>query len=271
VSSAGSYLPEVAEAEAEGAVAELYEDIRGVLGLPLVNLVYRHLAVEPERLESAWRELRPNLTDAAVDAGARELLDLARLGSAAIPAAAFEAAGIQPSELPAVAATLDAYNHTNPRNLIALTALERGAPGVGGARPAATTAAPADLLPMADLSRLDPAVLALLHELAAPFAGRGETILIPGLLRHFAGRPPLLALFWTVLEPLARGRALARGGNIVARRAATLAGTLPHRVRAATDAETKAVLRQFTRTIPRMIVAGVVLRDALEAVLPRQG
>lgn len=266
MSTGVSYLPEIPEAEAEGAIAELYEDIRTVLGLPLVNLVYRHLAVEPHRLDSAWRELRPNLTDVAIDAGAEELVGLARLDAPAIPAAALHATGLRPSDLPAVAATLDAYNHANPRNLIALFALERGAPGGGLARPAARTE-PAELLPMAEIASLDPVVLALLHEMAKPFAGRGEATLIPGLLRHFAERPSLLALFWTVLQPLARGRTVARKGNVVARRAAKLADTLPHPVRATTDGETRAVLRQFTRTIPRMIVAGIVLRDALEGAL----
>lgn len=51
-----TYLAEIAEEDAEGAVAELYEDIRRVLGLPLVNLVYRHLAAVG-RLEEVWRVL----------------------------------------------------------------------------------------------------------------------------------------------------------------------------------------------------------------------
>jgi hypothetical protein len=269
VSAGASYLPEIPEAEAAGALADLYADIRLVLGLPLVNLVYRHLAVEPARLERAWQELRPNLTDATIDSGADELIDLARLDGAAVPAAALGAAGLQPSDLQAVGTTLDAYNHANPRNLIALRALELGAPGTGRARPVARTAPPADLLPMADLSSLDRGVVALLHEMAIPLAGPGSTTLIPGLLRHLADHPALLAIFWATLEPLARGRGVARRGNLVARRAAALAATLPHPVRATTDPETKAVLRQFNRTIPRMIVAGVVLRDSLaDAITP---
>ena len=69
--TARAYLPEVSERDAEGLAAEFYEDIRRVVGLPFVNLVYRHLAVEPRRLEAAWSQLRPNLTDEAIDSGAR--------------------------------------------------------------------------------------------------------------------------------------------------------------------------------------------------------
>jgi hypothetical protein len=267
MSAAVPYLPEVPEAEAEGTIALLYEDIRVVLGLPLVNLVYRHLAIQPERLECAWRELRPNLIDAAVDEGAAELVDLARLDGIGVPAAALGAAGVAPADLPAVAATFDAYNYANPRNLIGLLALERGAGGSGGAQPVTRRAAPPDLLPMADLSRLDPSVLALLQEMATSVAAPGATTLIPGLLRHFADQPSLLAILWAILEPLARGRALARRANLLASRAVALAGALPHPVRATTDSETRAVLRQFTRTIPRMIVAGVTLREALPDTL----
>src|SRR5262249_31484148 len=61
-SLSSAYLPEVSEAEAQGRVAEIYEEIRRAVGLPVVNLVYRHLAVEPERLQAVWAELRPNLT-----------------------------------------------------------------------------------------------------------------------------------------------------------------------------------------------------------------
>ena len=121
--TARTYLPEVPEREAEGLVAELYGDIRQVVGLPLVNLVYRHLAVEPRRLEAAWSQLRPNLTDEAIDSGAETLLTAASLDVPALSAPTLEAVGLDRRGLDAVAATLAAYNHANPRNLIALLAL----------------------------------------------------------------------------------------------------------------------------------------------------
>jgi hypothetical protein len=60
-------FPEVPEGEAQGVVADIYADIRNVLGLPVVNLVYRCLAVEPTHLASIWRTLRPNLTSRRAD------------------------------------------------------------------------------------------------------------------------------------------------------------------------------------------------------------
>jgi hypothetical protein len=262
-----AYLAEVPEAEAEGLVADLYEDIRQVLGLPLVNLVYRHLAIEPERLAAAWSQLRPNLTDAAVDEAAAELHGAARLELPSLSPAALRALGIGSAALRAVAATLDAYNHANPRNLIGLVALLRGVPGTGAVRPREGSRPAADILPMTGLAGLDQGTLALLLEMAGPFAARGEATLIPGLFRHFAHDRGLLGLFWTTLRPAARGGAIARNGNVVARRAATLVWALPHRVEATQDAETRAVVRRFTETLPRMIAAGRALRRALDEAL----
>ena len=51
-------LPEISERDASGRVAELYDEIRRTIGLPLVNLVYRVLAAS-ERLEDTWAELAP--------------------------------------------------------------------------------------------------------------------------------------------------------------------------------------------------------------------
>jgi hypothetical protein len=257
-------LLEVPEAEAEGLVAELYEDIRHVLGLPLVNLVYRHLAVEPERLRTAWRQLRPNLTDATADRGAEELLRAPHLEVPPFPLEALRAVGLGRADLGAVAATIDAYNYANPRNLLALLSLLHGADGSGGATPREATGPVGEILPIASLPELDEATLALLQEMSIPFAARGEATLVPGLLRHFAFSPALLALFWMALRPLARGGAIAREGNVVAAKARRLAAALPHPVEATRDPETRAVLLRFGRTVPRMIVAGVALRGALD-------
>jgi hypothetical protein len=262
-----AYLAEVSEDAAQGLVAEIYEDIRTVLGLPLVNLVYRHLAVEPRRLEAAWRQLRPNLTDEASDTGAEALLAKAVVDAAPIPSAALRTVGVGSVELAQAAAVLDAYNQANPRNLIALRALLVGVPGTGSPRPSAPRPAPVPLPGLASLDGLDEALRALLDEMAGAVAAKGEERLIPGLFRHLAHSPGLLALAWTVLRPAVVGRSVARAANVVARQAAGLAAGLPHPVEATPDPETAAVVRRFTETIPRMLVVGVTLRRSLGPAL----
>jgi hypothetical protein len=41
-------VPAIAEASATGAVAEIFADIHTVLGVEVVNLIWRHLATIPD-------------------------------------------------------------------------------------------------------------------------------------------------------------------------------------------------------------------------------
>ena len=262
------YLAEISEAEAAGTVAETYEDIRRVVGLPLVNLVYRTLAAEPGRLERIWAELRPNLLDRLAAEGAAELLALGTTATGAVPLSerALAAAGTGPAELALVSATVDAYCHANPRNLLAVTALLEGAPGTGRPEPAGTPPRPRpDVLPMARLDTLPGATAALLEEMGRPIAGEEEPVLVPSLYRHFAHDPCLLALLATAIAPCLADGSLERAAGRVAVRARELLATLPRPVGRLEDGETRATLERFAVAIPRMIVAGAALSRALRA------
>ena len=48
----------VTEQNAEGQVAEIYQDIRATLGVPVVNLIWRHLATFPGALEWSWTSVK---------------------------------------------------------------------------------------------------------------------------------------------------------------------------------------------------------------------
>jgi hypothetical protein len=259
-----SYLAEISEAEASGTVAEVYAAIRRAFGLPVVMLVYRHLATVPGRLQAVWSELEPNLSDAAIDAAAAELTEVAVARVAAITPATIDAIGIAPRELEQVRTTVDAYAYANPRNLVAARALLDGAPGTGRrALPAGKRTCAGELLPMVSLEELDPPVRALLEELSGPFSGRGEGLLVPSLFRHLASRPDLLALTWAVLRPLAKGRELARRANLLRARAGALAAALPSPVMRVEEAGARRAVERFSITIARMTVATAALRDAL--------
>ena len=64
-------VPAIAEASATGAVAELFADIRLVLGVEVVNLIWRHLATIPDALPWAWGMLRPLYADGTIAAEAQ--------------------------------------------------------------------------------------------------------------------------------------------------------------------------------------------------------
>ena len=134
-------LAEVSEKAARGSVASTYVDIRRVLGVPTVVLVYRVLAVQPGRLEHVWGAIAPNLAVAATRRDAR-MLDAPEIGSVKqVPEETISAAGIDPVLL---AATLDCFDRSNRLNLIGLTALLTGSPGNPAADPrrASPTVAP---------------------------------------------------------------------------------------------------------------------------------
>lgn len=67
----GDPVPAIAETSGTGVVAELFADIRGVLGVEVVNLIWRHLATIPNALPWAWGMLRPLYADGAIAAEGR--------------------------------------------------------------------------------------------------------------------------------------------------------------------------------------------------------
>ena len=52
-------------------IAAIYTDIRATLGVPVVNLIWRHLAVFPDGLPWAWESLKPLYASGAIAAEAR--------------------------------------------------------------------------------------------------------------------------------------------------------------------------------------------------------
>ena len=52
-------MPSILESEATDEVAEIYADIRQVLGTSIVNLIWRNLATIPGALEWTWFTAKP--------------------------------------------------------------------------------------------------------------------------------------------------------------------------------------------------------------------
>lgn len=259
-------LAELPEAAATGRVAEVYADIRAVLGLPMVNLVYRHLATKPGLLERSWAALRPNLASSAAAAAADELTALASpLGVAAVPRVSLAVAGLTGEEVMLARATLVAYRRANSRNVLGMYTLLDGCAG-GGERVDEAALSPVEpIFRMASLEELEPPAAALLGEISLHTVGGDEPRIVPSLLRHFAGNACLLALVWTALRPAAAET--ARRATAVARRARELAPALPYPVTALDDEEARAVAARFADAMTRMLVLGEMMYAALgEAV-----
>ena len=66
-------VPAITEAGATGEIAAIFADIRLVLGVDVVNLIWRHLATIPGALPWAWGTLRPLYADGSIAAEAAAL------------------------------------------------------------------------------------------------------------------------------------------------------------------------------------------------------
>jgi hypothetical protein len=117
-------LPELPESQATGRIREIYDEIKHYSAVPMVALIYRHMATLPGVLEWAWEVLRPLMVCGLLQEKGWQLARTADLPQAlAIPPAARQAAGISAADEATIATSLAAFNRTNPINILSLRCL----------------------------------------------------------------------------------------------------------------------------------------------------
>jgi hypothetical protein len=110
----GDPVPAIPEAAASGRVAAIFAELREATGMPIVNLVWRHLATEPGALEWTWAALGPLYRSGAVLGEAMHLHERMVLPAVAPwPRAALRAAGIDAGAEATIAAVLASYDRGN--------------------------------------------------------------------------------------------------------------------------------------------------------------
>jgi hypothetical protein len=267
-------IPAIREQDATGDVATIYQDIRATTGIPIVNLIWRHLATIPGGLVWVWTLVKPLYVsgelDRLADAG-RALVSFQAL--APLPDFVWDGVAIGRNDRRAIAGLIESYNRGNGGNffalLVAVSVLRDGIPASRGhvaqvKRPhhASAQATP----PLPGLSELSPPVLALVRKLDE-FGRLGSSAAVASLYRHLAHWPAFLAIAYTALEPLHRNGDLADAqSRVIAfghqESAALLSYANSELPTLAPDAR-KAVLNaldEFTRLmIGRMIVIGKAL------------
>lgn len=278
-----AHIPAISENEASGAMKELYEDIKAVLRVPMVNLIFRHIATFPGCLEQLWQILRPSYASGEVSRLGRELF--AGLNAPAQPLLspfALRAVGVSAEDEKVIARILDAYNHANSMNLIALNTVLTlmgggGMLGVGDKEKAPSGESPEErepqaIPPMLTLEEMDPSARGIVLELMT-IRPKEKVPVIASLYRHLAHWPGYMALTITVLSPLsARGvlQSLVEEANSLA---GAGAGTLLGRSstgRVSLSAPREVIdpleksMRFFARElIVEMMVIGKILRQIL--------
>lgn len=264
-------LAEVPEGVAAGELALIYGDIRATLGVPLVNLIYRHLATVPGALEWAWQSLRPHFASGALSAQAARLRDVVRTQTAHLSVSLDEVDTADPG----IAALVAVYNAANSQNLMALThllglgAADAGPVRMAGLNPSSRAEAQplaASLRPLPSLEVLRPedrAAAVRLNQYAEP----GTPQVLASLYRHLGAWPGLLPQIEQALAPFHENGQLAAARVATVREARRIAGLQALPMPAASPPGATELLQRMQAfadvTIPKMVPIGLALQSAL--------
>jgi len=205
----GDPVAAVPEAEATGETAELFADLRETLGVPVVNLIWRHLATIPGGLGWAWQSVRPLYVSGAIDAAVAAHYTGAALPSVPpIPRAVLRSAGIDARAESDIRRVLDSYHRSNAMNLYGLTTLLLR---LDGATPSHAPRATSHgcprtivegslprLLMQSEMAPETAELVGLLNMLGERNNGR----IVASMYRHLAHWPTFLSLFWALVAPL---------------------------------------------------------------------
>ncbi len=271
------YLSQIAEVDATGAIADVYRDIRTTLQIPIVNLVWRHLAVEPTMLLACWRVVRPLYVSGYCARGAQllqdnyEVFELRQIPRNVLDAEV-DAAG--EAMLRRILAT---YIHANPLNLLALNVLVQRLTGVGVGESIALPKAQTQYNEEGELP-----VILCVDELAATVRTSVEALedlgrrpgdfVVPSVFRHLAYWPGFLELALQRLESVVATETFDGLVARCAQRATRVAcGLLSYAGESELPAEplrssATAVLRGFTeQAMPRVITLLALLQHVMPA------
>ncbi len=205
--TASDPVPAITEAEATGAIAEIYADIRTTLGVPVVNLIWRYLATMPGALPWTWSTVRPLYASGEVARAAAHLRQsLVLPPQPEWPVAALDAAGLTAGARVGIRQVLTSYDRSNSMNLIALAALRAKVRGEGDAAPLPAAdpgmeivgELPA-LVPIGEMPAASAQLVLMLNAIGDP-----DQRVLASMYRHLSHWPAFLALVWTRLALLNR-------------------------------------------------------------------
>lgn len=272
-------MDELAERDATGDVAVIYDEIRRFWAVPYVSSMQRHLATRPGWLEWVWAALRPAFASGLAQTAAwRAAEGLAVPRLAPITRDALAVWSVDEAGERAIRATCDSFIHASPTNLVLSGLLRRllagerpsGSGGIGVDRPW-TPPPPVPSLPaMVDLAAVSPAERDVLLSLSTPVDGQP---FVPGLYRMLRQWPGFVAHVATVLKPHVQDpetRASCRQllDAVDAEIPAVFAALPPLPQHPPMPPQTEfpgvlAALDAYRKTSPEMVIFSRLIRDAL--------
>jgi hypothetical protein len=209
-------IPAIREEDATGREAAIFADLRATLGVPFVNLIWRHLATMPEMLEWTWDVVKPVYGSDVLVTASETLRAAVKVPDCFTqPACVFSAVGVTAADRVVIGAMLRDYNAGNAANLLCLLvahAVLTGAPpkmqvpaaSSCPALPRASVALPR----LPGLYELSPELQSLVLELDT-FGRFTPTEATASLYRHLTHWPGFLAVAHAALSvPHRNGRLL---------------------------------------------------------------
>ena len=197
-------VPAVLESEATGEIKVVFDDIKALTGVGVVNLVWRRLAFTKGALPAVWTMLRPLYTTGLLNFEARRFranLELPKISKITEPE--LIAAGVDTLGRRTIKDILRSYNRTNSLNLISLQgALSRLKSEVvcHETKIEQVTEQPLPPLPpLPSMTVLDPQIKTLVESLNSMCEEDDQ--IVASMYRHLAYWPGYLALIKVLLQP----------------------------------------------------------------------
>ena len=277
VQEQGRTLAELLEADARGRIKEIYAELRRLSGVPIVALIFRHLATHVGLLDHIWLAVRPLMANGLLqDAAARVASENTPQGLIPpIDANVRSAIDLDADRVGPIVNAVEAYNRANAINLLVMLSLlqrvrldrslQQQLVPARVCRPPAPIAGP--LSRMMSPSDMPPHIRRLINDLG--FGNRTQLDpVVPSLLRHLCDAPGLLAVLHVILVPQFKDGTLrqvvARLKSAMTHEATTLAPYIAPLPQLMATPSALTVMEEFTDSwIPQMTVIGFALKRAL--------
>jgi hypothetical protein len=266
-----AFLAELPESSATGEKRAIYAEMKRLGGVPMVALIFRHLATLPGGLEWTWNAIGPAWKAGRLQEEAWRIAQASdMIPLAGVPREALAPLGVDVAGLREIHVALDAYNRANPENMLSVLCLLRLLEGAQAAQPFAARSwmpppAPGPLVPMTDVAAMPREVAALLDLVAAPGDANSPRV-VQSLYRHFGHRPAFLALAITLLRQRFDDGSIDRSVAAIHASMSAAADELVRGLSAppAPHPGIRTVCERFGgAVIPQMIVVGALLKQAL--------